>query len=390
VVALNDARDAALADIFNPALRTNPYPNYRRWHDLAPVARIDDGLLIVTGYAACAHVFRDEAFGHHGTKRDRSFISLDPPDHTRLRGLVSSAFTPQAADKLRTRIEDVTRELVGEMAAAGRADLMSALATRLPLVVMCELLGIPISDRQQFAAWSQALASSAGPLAVLSEAVVAADMQARREFTIYFRKLTRQRRREPGEDLVSTLVAASDSCDALDEHELLATLTLLLVAGHEITAGLIGNGILTLLRNTEQFAALIDDPALIDGAVDETLRYESPNQVSARVARVDTSIGDIEVQTGATVILVVGAANRDPIFHPEPDIFDVRRKNASQHLSFGRGIHYCVGAHLAKLQARTVLRELAGRTRKPRLAGTPIWRTDSPTRRGLSELPIEF
>jgi cytochrome P450 len=284
----------------------------------------------------------------------------------------------------------VTRELVGEMAAAGRADLMSALATRLPLVVMCELLGIPISDRRQFAAWSQALASAAGPLAVLSEAVVAADMQARREFTIYFRKLTRQRRREPREDLVSTLVVASDSCDALDEHELLATLTLLLVAGHEITANLIGNGILTLLRNTEQFAALIDDPALIDGAVDETLRYDSPNQVSARVARVDTSIGDIEVQAGATVILVVGAANRDPIFHPEPDIFDVRRKNASQHLSFGRGIHYCVGAHLAKLQARTVLRELAGRTRKPRLAGTPIWRTDSPTRRGLSELPIEF
>jgi cytochrome P450 len=391
MVAVNEnALDAALADIFNPAQRTDPYPNYRRWRESAPVARIKDELLVATGHAACAQVLRDADFGHPDTKKDRSFISLDPPDHTRLRGLVSSAFTTQAVDKLRTRIEEVARELADKAVAADRVDLMGALATPLPLVIICELLGVPITDRQRFAGWSEALANSAGPLEVRSEAVVAADMQARREFTVYFRRLAKQRRREGGGDLVSALAAASDSGDALTEHELLATLTLLLVAGYETTTNLIGNGMLTLLRHPEQFDALVQDLELTGGAVDETLRYDSPIQVAARVARVDTSIGDIEVPTGTTVILVIGAANRDPAVHPEPDTFDLHRKDSGQHLSFGRGIHYCLGAHLAKLQGRIALRELASRTRRPRLAGKPTWRTDSAARRGLSELPVEF
>jgi cytochrome P450 len=382
--------DAALADIFNPAQRADPYPNYRRWRESDPVARIDDEFLLATGHLACAQVLRDPAFGHPDTSRDRSFISLDPPDHTRLRGLVSPAFTAQAADRLRTRIEEVATELVDKAEATGRVDLMSALATPLPLIIICELLGIPVADRRRFAAWSEALANSAGPLEARSGAVVAADMQARRDFTIYFRKLVRQRRREGGDDLVSALVKVSDTGDALTEHELLATLTLLLVAGHETTANLIGNGVHSLLHHPEQLDALIHDPELIGGALDETLRYDSPVQVAARVARVDTSVSGTEVPAGATVTLVIGAANRDPAIHPEPDTFDLYRKDSGRHLSFGRGIHYCLGAHLAKLQAGIALRELTTRTRRPRPAGKPTWRTDSATRRGFSELPIEF
>ncbi len=382
--------DAALADIFNPAQRTDPYPNYRRWRESDPVARINDKFLVTTGHSACAQVLRDPAFGHPDTKRDRSFISLDPPDHTRLRGFVSSAFTAQAVDKLRTRIKEVAAELVDKAEAAGRVDLMSSLATPLPLIIICELLGIPVTDRQRFAGWSEALANSAGPLEVRSDAVIAADMRARREFTIYFRKLVRQRRREGGDDLVSALVAVADAGDALTEHELLATLTLLLVAGHETTSNLIGNCAHTLLHHPELFDALIQDPELIGGALDETLRYDSPIQVSARVARADTSISEIEVPAGATVTLVIGAANRDPVVHPEPDTFDLYRRDSGQHLSFGRGIHYCLGAHLAKLQAGIALRELATRMRRPRLVGKSTWRTDSATRRGLSDLPVEF
>ncbi|MFG2525314.1 cytochrome P450 [Streptomyces sp. NPDC048527] len=384
------AFEAALIDLFDPAQRTDPYPTYRRWRESAPVTRINDGLLVATGHTACDHVLRDAAFGHPDTDRDRSFISLDPPDHTRLRGHVSSAFTAQAIDKLRPRIEEVAEELVDKAAAAGRVDLIDALARPLPLVIICEMLGVPVTDRWRFADWSQALANSVGPLEVRTKAVVAADMQARREFVIYFRKLVRQRRREGGEDLLSALVATSDAGDTLTEPELLATLTLLLVAGHETTTNLIGNSVHTLLHHPEQLDALLQDRHLSGAAVDETLRYDSPVQVAARVARVETAIADVEVPAGATVILVIGAANRDPAVHSEPDTFDLHRQDSGQHLSFGRGIHYCLGAHLGKLQGRIALQALTGSSRRPRPARNPTWRTDSPSLRGLSELPIEF
>lgn len=385
-----NALGTALADIFDPAQRADPYPSYRRWRESVPVARITDDLFVTTSHAACAQVLRDPAFGHPDTEKDRSFIGLDPPDHTRLRRLVSPAFTAHAVVNLRSRIEELTTELVDKAVLVGRVDLMTALAIPLPLTIICELLGVPIADRQQFAGWSDALASSAGPREVRSAAVIAADTRARREFTIYFRRLAAQRRQHGGDDLLSTLAAASGPGGALTEREMLATLTLLLVAGHETTANLIGNATRIMLLDPEQFDALAEDPEVTSAVVDEVLRFDSPVQAAARVARGDTSIDEIDVPAGATVITAIGAANRDPAVHPEPDTFDPRRKDSGQHLSFGRGIHFCLGAHLAKLQGRVVLRELARRTRRPQLAGEPTWRTESAVMRGLSDLPVKF
>lgn len=397
----------ALGTLFNSKHRADPYPLYGQFRDRAPVAKLTDTFALVSGHPEATRVLRDQAFGHpepekiaHGDPADhpedhpvdaqgrvvRAFAFLNPPDHTRLRRLVSKAFTPRMVEQLTPRIEALVGELIGQTLDKGETDLMSALAVPLPVAVISELLGVPLADRDRFSVWSTAMARAIDPGFLLPPEVLEPAAQARREFIAYFRELAADRRRAPAEDLLSALVAVSDAGDMLSEGELLVTLTLLLVAGHETTANLIGNGVLALLRHPDQYAALSHDGGLADSAVEEILRYDSPIQLTLRTALEDTTIGDVALAAGTTTVTLIGAANRDPRSHDAPDTFDITR-SPTRHLAFGQGIHFCLGAPLAQIEGRTMLRELARRAKNLELAGDPEWST-TVTLRGLKSLPV--
>jgi cytochrome P450 len=385
-----------LAALFDPAHRADPYPAYRRWREQSPVAAVDAGFLVLTGHDACSEVLRDPRFGHtepvapadadSGAPQRPSFLVLNPPDHTRLRRLVSRAFTPRMIDRLTPRIEEITAGLVADAVSAGTADLLAAVAAPLPVVVISELLGVPVADRDRFEGWSHAMARGLDPDFLLPPEVLEQQARARVEFRDYFRELAARRRVEPGADLLSALVAVSDAGDALSEDELLATCTLLLIAGHETTTNLIGNGMLALLRHPEQRDALVADPSLVGGAIEEMLRYDSPVQLTARVALQDATVGDVAAPAGTFVLAMIGAANRDPAAHEAAETFDVTRP-PTRHLAFGQGIHFCLGSPLARLEGRIALRELLARAPGMRLAGEPEWKQNV-TLRGLSTLPV--
>jgi cytochrome P450 len=391
--------------LFDPAHRADPYPAYRRWRQQAPVAALAPGFLVLTGHNASSDVLRDPRFGHldpaemtesplgappappgPGESRLRSFLMLNPPDHTRLRRLVSRAFTPRMIDRLAPRIEEITAGLVADAVAAGTTDLLSALAAPLPVVVISELLGVPTADRDRFEGWSHAMARGLDPDFLLAPEVREAQERARLEFGDYFRHLAARRRVEPGEDLLSALVAVTDAGDTLTEDELVVTCTLLLIAGHETTTNLIGNGVLALLRHPEQRDALVADPGLVDGAIEEMLRYDSPVQLTARSALQDTEVAGLPAPAGSTVLIMIGAANRDPAAHDDAEAFDITRP-PTRHLAFGQGIHFCLGSPLARLEGRLALRELVARAPRMRLAGEPVWK-ENVTLRGLSTLPV--
>ncbi|MEV6897176.1 cytochrome P450 [Amycolatopsis sp. NPDC051372] len=390
--------------MFAPEYKADPYPLYRKWREAEPVAEIAPGFLVVSGLAEATEVVRDPAFGHPrpevldpATRHPDdlvdaegrpvvSFLGLNPPDHTRLRRLVSKAFTPRMVERLRPRVEDITARLISDLIDAGSADLMTALAAPLPVEVISEMLGVPMADRSRFAEWSHALARALDPAFLVADSVLEEAGDAGREFNAYFRELAAERRRNPGEDLLSDLVAVTDQGDKLTEAELLVTLTLLLVAGHETTTNLIGNGVLALLGTDAGLRSLGDDGALAPNAVEEVLRHDSPVQLTSRVALKPTRIGTTDVAPGAQAIVLIGAANRDPATHPDPDTFDPTRE-PSRHLAFGQGIHFCLGSPLARLEGQTALRELAVRTPALHLAGPPTW-NPTITMRGLSQLPV--
>ncbi|MFI5615045.1 cytochrome P450 [Amycolatopsis sp. NPDC051903] len=390
-----------LAELLDPRNRADPYAVYSGWREKAPVVRAG-GPFVVLGHGEAEQVLRGAEFGHpapevvDGGDPDhpvdargrvvRAFVYLNPPDHTRLRRLVSKAFTPRVVEELKPRIEALAAEAVDRILDAGGANLMAALAVPLPVTVIAELLGVPLEDRERFGDWSAAMARASDPGFLLPPGVGERAAQARREFIAYFRDLAAERRRKPGEDLLSALVAVSDQGETLSEGELLVTLTLLLLAGHVTTTNLIGNGVLALLRHPEQYAALSRDASLVDGAVEEILRYDSPIQLAPRTALDDAKLGDVELAAGDSVLVLVGAANRDPRAHHAPDTFDITRPPA-RHLAFGHGIHFCLGAPLARLEGRTVLRELARRAPGLRLGGEPEWAATA-TLRGLSVLPV--
>ncbi|WP_326565957.1 cytochrome P450 [Amycolatopsis rhabdoformis] len=390
--------------MFAPEYKADPYPLYRAWREEAPVAEIAPGFLVVSGLAEGTDVVRDPAFGHPEPevldpatlhpddlvdadgRPVVSFLGLNPPDHTRLRRLVSKAFTPRTVERLRPRVEDITARLIAELIDAGSADLMTALAAPLPIEVISEMLGVPMADRSRFAEWSHALARALDPAFLVADDVLVAAGNAGREFNAYFRALAAERRRSPGEDLLSDLVAVTDQGDKLTEAELLVTLTLLLVAGHETTTNLIGNGVLALLRTDDGLRSLGAGGELAANAVEEVLRHDSPVQLTSRVALQPTHIGSTAVAPGTQAIVLIGAANRDPATHPSPDTFDPTRE-PSRHLAFGQGIHFCLGSPLARLEGATAFRELARHTPTLRLAGTPTW-NPTVTMRGLSALPV--
>jgi pimeloyl-[acyl-carrier protein] synthase len=399
-----------------PEFLADPYPAYERLRALDPVLWVPGifgiGAWVVTDHATCNAVLRDKRFGKQANKvlppeaialipqeaeaiverRKHSMLFRDPPDHTRLRGLVNQAFTPRTVERLRPHIAEIAGRLVDALeeklrAGAESVDLIRELAFPLPIIVIAELLGVPPEDRDRFKQWSTVLTQGLNPGAgreVFKHVGVAA-----RELDAYLAVVIDERRREPRADLISELVRVHEGTDRLSIDELTATCRLILTAGHETTVNLIGNGTLALLRNEAQRDLLAGDPSLLQGAVEEMLRFDSPVQMTSRFAYEACHIGGKDVPRGAVVLLLLGAANRDPHVFPEPQRFDVRRENAHANIAFGVGIHYCLGAPLARVEGEVAFGALLARL--PRLAlaeGAPLEWRDNVVLRGLRALYV--
>ena len=379
---------------YNPVseeVARDPYAVYRRLRDRDPVHRmrlIDAWVL--TRYEDADAMLRDhERFG----AEDRRFydtglttmLDLDPPDHTRLRGLVSRAFTPRSVSLWHGRVQEIADRLLDAVSGQDRFDLIADLGYPLPVTVIAEMLGVPAEDMDRFESWSNDIALVVEP--ILTRSQVERVRRATEELFVYFETIVEARQREPRDDLVSALLAAEEEGDRLTREELLSTMLLILVAGNETTRNLIGNGMLALLRHPDQLQRLRDDPGLLEPAVDELLRYDSPVQLDGRVVREDVEMGGKRLRAGQKAIALIGAANRDPEAFENPDALDIGRKGKS-HLSFGRGIHYCLGASLAVMEARVAFRGLLDRFPSIRLADEPRYR-DGIVLRGVENLWIE-
>ena len=318
-----------------------------------------------------------------------SMLLVDPPDHTRLRSLVSHAFTPKAIEALRPRIEAYADAFIAAVGEAKRFDLMQAIAVPLPVAVISEMIGVPQEDRARFKAWSDAVARSLEPTMAPHELVEA--MRARDSLRQYFTPLIEERRARPQDDLITALVRAEDEGDRLSHAEVLSSLNLLLIAGNETTTNLIGNGMLALLRHPEAFRHLAAHPEATEAAVEEMLRWDSPVQTNGRVALEDVEVGGQRIARGERVVLLQGAGNHDPHHVADPDTFDPTRGGEhgdKGHLAFGRGIHHCLGAPLARLEAQAVFPRILARWPGMRLAAEPRYR-DNVVLRGLTALDVE-
>jgi cytochrome P450 len=328
-------------------------------------------------------LFPDDTAGVHALPVARHMLVSDPPDHTRLRTLVSKAFTPRAVARLRPRVEEITDDLLGGLPTGEVVDLLDSFAFPLPIAVISELLGVPYEDRERMRAWTKAFVSGAP-----------SDVQQRAsdEVMAYFRTLVAGKRAVPTEDMLSDLVRVTDGGDRLSEDELVAMAFLLLLAGHETTVNLIGNSVLALVRHPDQMKALRADPTALPGAVEELLRYESPLHIATlRFTTEPVPLGNVEIPAGQFVMVSLLAANRDAERFAEPDRLDITR-SAVGHLAFGHGIHYCLGAPLARLEAEVALGRLLARFETVTLAGDVHelrWR-GSTLVHGLRNLPVRL
>jgi cytochrome P450 len=402
--AMTTMQRPALSDLADPAILPDPYPVLAGLRDASPFAEFDGAFVVAGRHADCSAVLRHPGASSERNRslvapaarrrRDRpSFLSLDPPDHTRLRRLVSTAFTPRTIGLLEPRIREITGELLSAAAAAGQLEVVSQLAYPLPVRIISEMLGVPAEDHPRFAGWSARLAHSLQPGFGINPGEAASRAEAAGaasdEFAEYFRGLIAARRAHPADDLLSGLIRAEDDGEMLTEDELIATCVLLLVAGHETTVGLISNAILALLRHPDQLALIRSDPDLAAGAIEETLRYDAPVQMTGRVARRGMQVGDITTREGALVLLLLAAAGRDPAVFPEPDRFDIRR-GATGHLAFAAGPHFCLGAPLARLEAAIAVRAFAARLSGPELDDSSLAYKPNLNLRGPEQMVVRF
>lgn len=383
-------------------LISHPYEVYEQLRTSSPAHRVKgtDGqpAWLVTRFddvrAALAdpRLSLDKAHAREGNYRglslppalDANLLNMDPPDHTRIRRLVGRAFTQRRIESLRPRIRVIAEGFLDALGRQGTADLVSAYAAPLPIVVICELLGIPDSHRRDFRSWTDVLIvpDSSRPQAA-KEAIGA--------MLGFFQELLAQKRSRPADDLLSDLVAVRDSGDdRLTEDELMSLAFLILFAGYENTVQLIGNAVLALLRHPDQMAALRQDPSLLPAAVEESARYEGPALLAIRrFPKQDVTIGGVLIPAGETVLLSLAAANRDPDRFPDPDRLDLGRE-AAGHLALGHGIHYCLGAPLARAETEIALTALLDRFEKLELTeNEPRWRP-SLRARGLVDLPVRY
>jgi pimeloyl-[acyl-carrier protein] synthase len=364
---------------FLPAHRSDPHATWRAlresrpiyWH---PVFRV----WMLTRYEDALFVLRDRNFSTdrsavplmrwitrmtRGDERftamiERNLLMMDGPDHLRLRGLVSKAFTPRRVERLRPRLEAVVDELLEACAERDEVELVRDLAHPLPVIAIAELLGVPVRDRSLFADWSTQLVQLLDPLQATGG--VASMRRATHEIFDYFGELLSQRRADPRDDLLSAMLAAEQDGERLEELDLLALSSLLLVAGHETTSNLIGNAVLALLRHPDERKRLQDDPALIGSAVDEFLRFDGPIQLTDRAVKQECEIGGQTIRQSQVVAVVLGAANRDPDQFEDPERLDLGRRD-NRHLAFGQGNHFCLGSQLAKLEAEIAISSLLQR-----------------------------
>jgi pimeloyl-[acyl-carrier protein] synthase len=394
--------------LFNPLLpefHADPYPFYRRLREQDPVHQSPLGFWVLTRYDDCVTALRDPRFGREAFAQlladvygdgtgvgalPRSMLFRDPPDHTRLRALVSKAFTPRVIDQMREHIQEIVDRLLDRVQPAGAMDVIADLAYPLPVTVICEMLGVPLSDHESIRGWSADIARSLDAIGLPSDAeIVDRGRIARRAIGDYFRRLVPKRRADPQNDLLTGLIAAEEQGDKLSEGEVIAMCVLLFIAGHETTVNLIGNGLFALLQHPEQLARLQRDPALVTGAVEELLRYDSPVQRTARITNAEVELGGRTLPAGAMVVAAIGAANRDPAQFADPDRLDIGRRDV-RHISFGYGIHFCLGAPLARVEGQIALGTLLRRAPRLALAEThPEWR-ESSVLRGLKRLRVTF
>ena len=376
----------------------DPYPTYARLRDRSPVHRSRVlNAWVFTRYADVEAVLRDyRRFSNIPTsvKRRRSYtppradwtmLFLDPPEHTRLRALVNQAFTPRAVAALEPHVRAIMEQLVDDIDDPAGFDLMAAVANPLPVIVIAEMLGVPPEDRAQFKHWSDERARILEPIITAEERKRA--VAAVESLDAYFMPIISARRREPKDDIISALAQAEEEGDKLTEREMLLMLRLLLVAGNETTTNLIGNGMLALLRNPEQLQLLREDPSRIPAAVEELLRFDTPVQFDLRGVLEDCEVNGARLRRGDAALLAIGAANRDPAVFDEPDRLDVQRPKGS-NLSFGRGVHHCIGAPLARLEGRIALEVLLERFSSMRLLSDRPAFHRAIILRGLKSLPI--
>jgi cytochrome P450 len=398
-------------DLFDPVFKADPYPTYARLRSSAPVHRATmpdgRGVWLITRYEDVLAVLKDERFVKDWRSAlapeqlaeippipevmkplSRNMLDTDPPDHERLRALVSKAFTPRLIERMRPRVQAIADGLLDAVQDSGGMDLIDDYAFPLPITVIAELLGVPAEDRNNFREWSDAAVSGNASQEYLEEILIP-HMQA---FTDYLRALFEEKHANPRDDLVSALVQAEEVGDKLSEDELLGMVFLLLVAGHETTVNLIGNGVLALLQHPDQLRKLKDDPSLIKPAVEELLRYDGPVETSTeRFAREDVDMGGTVIPRGEMVLVVLAAADHDPERFSDPDDLDITRTD-NRHLAFGKGIHHCLGAPLARMEGQIAISTLLRRMPNLRLKGSSeslSWRLGM-ILRGLRGLPVEF
>jgi cytochrome P450 len=405
---LTETAPPALFDPFAPGFTDDPYPQYAAVRAQAPVYQHPFGFWLLTSYEGVSWLLRaaglsvedgnvaadstlrqlrEEVYGD-GTPRagGRSMLDRDPPDHTRLRKLVSKAFTPRAIEALRPRITEMVDGMLDAMAGQRQVDLVDALAFPLPFSVIAEMLGTPPADHERLRKLTGTMVRSLEPIG--DPEMVAAIIAAEGELRAVAAEMIAWKRANPADDLLTALIHAEDDGDMLDDDELVAQTLLLYIAGHETTVNLIAGGTLALLRHPAQFALLRDNPPLAGNAVEELLRYDSPVQLSRRITLEPVTIGGTTIPAGAFVIASLSSANRDERFWGA-DAGELRlgRENARQHVSFGAGHHHCLGAALARLEAGTVFERLASRFPGLALDGDVVW-NGRINLRGPAQLPV--
>ncbi len=391
----------------DPTFRANPYPTYDALRESNPVLETQLGLLVLSRQKDCVSLLhhpqtstdqRNSTLFQAYLKtldfdpfegREPSFLFLDPPDHTRLRGLVSHAFTPRRVRDLLPQVHRIVDELLDAALANGGMEAVEEFAYLVPVKVICLLLGVPEAENDQFKAWSRQLAGALDPDFMLDDGTRKAMEVSSLSLQQYFEGLIGERSKAPGDDMLSAMIQAEQEGEKLTHGELLSTLGLLLIAGHETTVNLIGNGLLQFSRHPDQYAKLTADPSLKKGAVEEVLRFDPPVQITGRIATTELEFDGHTLAPGSQGLCVIGGANRDPDeFGPNADDFDIARSN-NNHVSFGAGIHFCIGAPLARMEAQVAFERFAERVEAFRLTEEPTYR-EAFVLRGLHKLPIIF